>query len=380
MSRARPSGDVMLCIDPFTHHFEGDRLFEPEVDRFNGEDILAPYLHLRDWFEARGIPVHTADRLERREVGARVNIVVSFGLQRRYKALAKRADVILSAFFAFESPVVDPSMYRGLPEAARHFKRMYSFSDSESLEPVIGARVPFEQFCLPYPFDDVCEDLWRRGNRRFLVMINHNKVPALRWKELYTERPAAVEFFARYGEIDLFGKGWDEVPYQMGRTWKPASVQRIERFFRNRWEQIHPTPVLEAARKVYKGPVPSKIETLAQYTYCLVYDNVELEGWITEKIFDCFVAGTIPIYWGAPDVERWIPADCFIDKRQFADYADLRQYLHGLTARQIDAFREAGRAFFRSQRFAPFSKRTFTERLGRIVEEDAGVPLFASVS
>src|SRR5713101_1053435 len=122
----------MLFIDPFSHHFERDVLFE-HTPRMNteAEEILAPFIHLRQWFADRGIRVHTADRLERREAGGRLNVVMSFGLQERCKQLATRKDVVQSAFFAFESPVIEPSMYTRLPETADFFKRVYSFSDSE---------------------------------------------------------------------------------------------------------------------------------------------------------------------------------------------------------------------------------------------------------
>ena len=72
--------DVMLCIDPFTYHFEHDVLFDAGFASLQGENIMAPYIHLREWFAARGVRVHTADRLLRREVGAKVNVVMSFGL------------------------------------------------------------------------------------------------------------------------------------------------------------------------------------------------------------------------------------------------------------------------------------------------------------
>jgi hypothetical protein len=100
-----------------------------------------------------------------------------------------------------------------------------------------------------------------------------------------------------------------------------------------------------------------------------------LEGWITEKIFDCFYAGTVPIYLGAPDVEHWIPPECFIDMRRFEGYDDLREYLLALTDGEIEAYRVAARDFLRSEQFRPFSKQTFAELIGRIVEEDTGVSL-----
>lgn len=39
------------------------------------------------------------------------------------------------------------------------------------------------------------------------------------------------------------------------------------------------------------------------------------KGYITEKIFDCFFPGVIPIYWGAENVTDYIPQDTFIDRR-----------------------------------------------------------------
>jgi hypothetical protein len=56
-----------------------------------------------------------------------------------------------------------------------------------------------------------------------------------------------------------------------------------------------------------------------------------LDGWITEKIFDCFYSGTIPVYLGAPDIDDWIRADCFVDMRGFSDFAELRAFLKQLS-------------------------------------------------
>ncbi len=372
-------GEVMLCIDPFTWHFERDVLFDSGFASREGENIMAPYLHLRDWFAARGVPVHTADRLLRREVGARKNIVMSFGLRKRYRALGRRDDVTLSAFFAFESPVVDPKMYRDLPEVQRHFKRVYSFSDSESLVPVTGERLTLHHFMLPYPTDAIREDLFRRENRKFLVVINHNKVPALAWNELYTERMRAIEFFARTGDIDLYGRGWDGPSFEMGMPpWIPGTAQHTYRWMQKQWQRIRPKPLLVAARKVWRGSVASKLDALGNYTFSLVFDNVILNGWVTEKIFDCFVAGNIPVFWGAPDVTDYIPASCFVDMRRFGNYEELRKRLKAMSPGEIQEYRASIREYMGSPLFRQFTKEAFTERLGRIVEEDAGVTLEAA--
>jgi hypothetical protein len=373
---ASSPGAIMLCIDPPTYHFEHDVLFDPGFAKYQGEDVMAKYVHLRDWFLARGVEVHTADRLLRREVGARTNVVMSFGLRKRYRALARREDVILSAFFGFEAPVVDPRMYREMPEVARHFKRVYSFSDSESLLPVTGRRVAFHKFVLPYQLDGIREDAFRREDRKFLVVINHNKIPVLYWHELYIERMRAVEFFARTGDIDLYGRGWDGPSFDMRiPTWVPGTAQHTYRWLQKQWQRVRPKPLLEAARRVWKGTVPSKIDALGHYTFSLVFDNVILNGWITEKIFDCFVAGTIPIYWGAPDIEKYVDPACFIDMRRFSGYPELRAFLKDLGPKEIGGYRANARAYLDSPRFRQFSKQAFTDLLAGIVEEDTGVRL-----
>lgn len=368
--------DIVVAIDPFSYHFENDRLFDSNfAPHQGGENIMAPYVHLKQWFAERNVRVHTADRLLRGEVGGTHNVFISFGLQERYKHLANRNDVALSAFFGFECPVVAPGQYSRLHRVAAHFKRVYSFSDAQSLAPLLKRRLNLCHFCLPYPLDTIRDDLWGLSNRKFLVMINHHRAPALAWNELYTERFRAIEFFARNDELELYGRGWDGAPYQPRIAWLPGTAQRLIRFSQNRWYRFRPLPYMTAARRVWKGFVQSKLDVLGQYTFSICFDNTKVNGWITEKIFDCFVAGCIPVYWGAPDIVQYVPQDCFIDMRRFDDYSELRNFLKGLGAAHIRSYKEAARDFMTSPKFRPFTKQTFTERLGRIVEEDTGTTL-----
>ena len=157
-----------------------------------------------------------------------------------------------------------------------------------------------------------------------------------------------------------------------------AALARLERKARMQWEALHPPtdPLRVAARQAFRGPrEPRKADTLGRYTFALCFENSALEGCIPEKIFDCFYAGTVPIYWGAPDIERWIPRECFVDMREFESYTELRDFLRSRSPDHVEGYRVAAREFLRSEQFRPFSKRTFAERIGRMVEEDAGVRL-----
>lgn len=336
---------VTLYIDPPSHHFLGDRLFILEDNRPVGDQMNAPYVYLREQFASEGIAIHTADLLCQAPPSTGRNVYVSMGYLKNYEKIVKRSDTVASAFFALECPIVEPSLYRALNRVQRDFKRIYSWSDSASLEPFVGSRLRLESMCWPQSFDRVHEAVWDQPRHKFMVMINSNKLPRLYVQELYTERQKAVEYFSRTNEIELYGPGWNDPSSRVGKTWVPATVRRIQREIIRRWHWIRPDPLLEAARRVYRGRANTKAETLGQYTFALCFENMILTGWITEKIFDCFFAGTVPIYWGAPNITDRIPAECFIDMRQFSNYQDLRAYLKSLDEQTIRTYRQHARDF-----------------------------------
>ena len=85
----------------------------------------------------------------------------------------------------------------------------------------------------------------------------------------------------------------------------------------------------------WKGAVLNKQEVLLHSRFSIVYENIKgLKGYITEKIFDAFVAGNVPIYWGASDIESYIPKECFIDRRDFNNHSQLYSLLKNMTEKK----------------------------------------------
>ena len=376
------AGDVAVYFDPPTRHQFCNRLFDQESNPYAGDNILAPYAAIYQRLTAAGIAVQTADFLPATPDG-RQNLVISFGTPDRlpsqsvgkYREMAKRSDVILSAFVAMECPVVEPGMFKALPELQKYFRRIMSWSDTDALIPFTRLPVRVEHFCWPQSFNDVHETLWSAGDRKFLVMMNANKLPRLFVDELYTARLRAVEFFNRYGEIDLYGRNWDRAPARVGKTRTPATFRRI---MSRAWEvkqRAWPNPLYVAAASASRGPSLSKSATFSQYRFALCFENSVLKGWMTEKMFDCFFAGTIPVYWGAPDVLDWVPAECFVDMRQFRDFDELRLFLRSITPSEEQGYREAAREYLASDRFTPFRLQTWVDRFARIVSQDTGLSI-----
>lgn len=52
----------------------------------------------------------------------------------------------------------------------------------------------------------------------------------------------------------------------------------------------------------YMGPLDNKVATLSKYKYAIVFENQQIDGFTSEKYWDCIQAGTTPIYRGSwPD-------------------------------------------------------------------------------
>lgn len=48
-----------------------------------------------------------------------------------------------------------------------------------------------------------------------------------------------------------------------------------------------------------------KEDGLAPYFYSIVIENNQESNYFTEKLIDCFLCETVPIYWGAPNIENF---------------------------------------------------------------------------
>jgi hypothetical protein len=58
--------------------------------------------------------------------------------------------------------------------------------------------------------------------------------------------------------------------------------------------------------------LPDKWDGLAPFRYSVAIENSRHDHYWTEKIADCFLAGTVPIYWGAPNIKDYFPEESMI--------------------------------------------------------------------
>jgi hypothetical protein len=73
---------------------------------------------------------------------------------------------------------------------------------------------------------------------------------------------------------------------------------------------------------------PSKLEVIGGYKLNLAFENSRAHDYVTEKFFDPLVAGSVPVYLGAPNVADFAPGErCFVDVTAFAGPRALAEYL-----------------------------------------------------
>lgn len=75
-------------------------------------------------------------------------------------------------------------------------------------------------------------------------------------------------------------------------------------------------------------PINNKIDVLRDYMFSVVVENQELDFLFTEKIIDCFVTGTIPIYFGCPSIGKFFNMDGII---KFTSIEECQNIINNLT-------------------------------------------------
>jgi len=73
---------------------------------------------------------------------------------------------------------------------------------------------------------------------------------------------------------------------------------------------------------------PFKMATIARYRFTLAFENAIATDYVTEKFFDPLLAGSVPVYLGAPNIDDFAPGEnCFIDASAWDSAESLARHL-----------------------------------------------------
>jgi hypothetical protein len=189
---------------------------------------------------------------------------------------------------------------------------------------------------------------------KLLTMISSGGKHLSHPDELYSEREKAIRWFECHHieDFDLYGTGWE-----LNQHAGPKIIRFLNKIrpFRKLPDNGYPS---------YRGPVERKRPILEKYRFAICYENTKnLPGYITEKIFDCFFAGCVPIYLGANNVTNYIPENCFIDRRKFATYEALYNYIVNMKNEEYLKYLIAIGNFLQSSQIKQFSIENFINLL-----------------
>ena len=81
----------------------------------------------------------------------------------------------------------------------------------------------------------------------------------------------------------------------------------------------------------------TKLERVACYKFNLAFENSISRDYVTEKFFDPLIAGSIPVYRGAPNIDEFAPGEhCYIDAAQFKGPRELAEHLLFVAGNQAE--------------------------------------------
>ena len=206
---------------------------------------------------------------------------------------------------ALENPLIN--RYNGTPEYLAIFDKVFTSQKDIGIQLMYPSNIKFSEF--------------NQDREMFSCMIASNKSGIQ-----YEERRKVIDWYGDSKLFNLYGNGWTS----------PS----------------------------WKGEIPYKKDVLENAVFCWCYENSQQENYITEKIFDCFTTGCIPIYWGAPNVTDYIPSNCFIDRRNFDSISSTHDYLLNISKDEICEFQENIMKFLETDAYI-FSDEHYANEVAR---------------
>lgn len=201
----------------------------------------------------------------------------------------------------------------------------------------------------------------------FSCLINANKAFSRTLSiDLYRERLNVIRWYQDHAPdfFSLYGLGWN----------KPAPaftpIDKLRRRFKRLATQLYGYKPFPS----YRGAIENKADVYrkAKFAYC--YENVaDLPDYVTEKIFDAFFGGCVPIYWGSNTIENYIPASCFIDRTQFPSTQAVHEYLLGISEKRYQEYQSEISQFLLGSMAQRFDTQTYTSTIIAKISHDLGL-------
>lgn len=333
----------LIGLNTIYRDFYNDALFH--ADAYNlSENLFVPVIRFKEMAEQKGYEIHTMDCLEWKECEYLIfkdipndSILTVNSIIKLAKYVLKRkwrSDFLAKAVWS--GRIEDMYLIVQEPEvvnASSHTEKYYKFfhkiltwndnmTDGKKVFKYLIPQVKPEKMS------------WHEfENKKMTVLIASDK-KSRHPGELYSLRRKWICFAQeKHLDFDLYGFGWNKSEFSD-----------------------------------YQGSVENKLETLAGYKYCICFENSGQEkGYITEKIFDCFFAGCVPIYYGPENITDFIPENTFINMRKFQNFNELTEYLLSIGKEEYNSMLTAICSFLESDSFRAFEVEAYLNKIDKVI-------------
>ncbi|MGJ0372852.1 glycosyltransferase family 10 [Aliarcobacter cryaerophilus] len=316
--------------------YQNNKLFDLNDKIINRDNCMYPFWLLKQEFKKYGYELATQDIHSIEES----QIVIYNEMP---KILPKKDDIQKSYLLIFESELIRPDNWN--LKNHKYFNKIFTWKDD-----IIDNKKYFKfNFAQEIP-KTINKEVSKK--EKLCTLIAGNKKVNHPF-ELYSKRIEAIRWFEKNhpNDFDFYGIGWDEFRSENKYVNILLRKSKLSKIFKPSFSS-------------YKGKVDSKKEVLEKYKFAICYENArDISGYITEKIFDCFFAGCVPIYWGANNITEHIPKDCFIDKRKFDSYEELSKYIKNISDEEYMNYLDNIEIFLNSEKAYKFSSECFAKTI-----------------
>jgi hypothetical protein len=328
----------------YLNYYLQNKIFDINDIKVNRDNYAYSYFKLKDTFLENGMDFSTVDINSIDES----SIVIYNDMP---KTLPKKEDISKSYLLLFENELIKPNNWD--LDKHQYFHKIFTWDDR-----FIDNKKYFKiNFSHLFP-ESINKDLSIKEKLCTLIAGNKKVSHPL---ELYSKRVEAIRWFEKHhkNEFDFYGMGWDE--------YAPSN-----RYIRFLFKKSKLSKIYKPTFPSYKGKVDSKKEVLEKYKFAICYENAkDIPGYITEKIFDCFFAGCVPVYWGANNITDHIPKGCFIDKREFDSYEKLYEYIKNMTDSEYLEYLNHIENYLKSSMCHPYTAEYFAKTIVETILDDS---------
>lgn len=324
------------------NNLKKNKIFDPKIV---GTDF---YKILRHKLEKKNIQIATNDIINENDA----DIIIYENYFGPYKKN--------SFFLATESIAVIPKFHS--KKFLKKFEKSFTWNDS------LVDNQKCIKFFLSYNLNSSI-DFVDFNKKKLITNISSNKYSSFK-DELYSKRVELIKFFDRNhrDKFDLYGSDWDfqfKYPTQYNLIKSLSHYKGFGPFKKlliKLIDFLKLNDLFFESYNSYKGTITDKLNTLKNYKFNICFENVtNIDSYISEKIFDSFKSGCVPIYYGSNNIDLLIPKKAFIDFRDFKNLEDLNTFLMNMKSHEYERYILEAQNFIKSNKSKIFRSESNAE-------------------